>query len=530
MKYLIFLLISISFVSCSESFEIENSGIIPEPSEVSFSTGSFKFGDNLNFIFAKSDTVLGNQVELFLREINSISGEDFKIKGSGLLSKKIILELSETTMDHEAYKLIITPGKILIEASDHHGIHNALQSLKQLVLLNERKEGEIKIPSMEINDSSRFNYRGMHLDVCRHFMTTEEVKKYIDYLSMYKFNKFHWHLTEDQGWRIEIKKYPKLTEVGAWRNETLVGHGRNRPRVFDGNPHGGFYTQEEVKEIVKYASDRYVEVIPEIELPGHARAAIAAYPWLGVTGEEIDVMTFWGVSPYIFMPSEETFEFLENVLTEVAELFPSEYIHIGGDEAVKTQWENSKDVQALIKKLNLKDEHELQSWFITRIETFLNSKGKKIIGWDEILEGGLAPNATVMSWRGEEGGVAAAKMGHNVIMTPNEYCYFDHYQADKKTEPLAIGGFLPLEKVYDYEPVPAELSEEEAKYILGAQANVWTEYIPDFSHVEYMIFPRMLAMSEVVWTNPEDKNWEQFKTKLKGQEKIWDLMGINYFR
>ncbi|MCF8381725.1 MAG: beta-N-acetylhexosaminidase [Bacteroidales bacterium] len=528
MKYLFFILMSLSLVSCSESFEIKNSGIIPEPAEVILLKGSFMFTDNLKYVFPESDSVIRKQLELFLYEINSISGKEFKIKNTGTFSKKIIIRLIEAKTNPEAYTLIITPGKILIEASDHHGIHNALQSLKQLVLLNDR-EGEIIIPSMEIIDLPRFTYRGMHLDVCRHFMTLAEVKKYIDYLSMYKFNTFHWHLTEDQGWRIEIKKYPKLTEVGAWRKETLVGHGRTRPQVFDGIPYGGFYTQNEVKEIVAYATDRYIEVIPEIELPGHARAAIASYPQLGVTGEDIDVMTYWGISPHIYMPSEETFGFLENVLSEVAELFPSNYIHIGGDEALKTQWENSKEVQDLIKKLNLKDEHELQSWFISRIETFLNKKGKKIIGWDEILEGGLAPNATVMSWRGEEGGIAAAKMGHNVIMTPNEYCYFDHYQADKESEPLAIGGFLPLEKVYNYEPVPGELNEEESKFILGAQANVWTEYIPNFKHVEYMIFPRMLAMSEVDWTAPELKNWGIFSEKVKEHEKILDKMGVNYF-
>jgi hexosaminidase len=309
-----------------------------------------------------------------------------------------------------------------------------------------------------------------------------------------------------------------------------VGHLGDSVRKYDGEKYCGFYTQEEIREVVQYAADRFITVVPEIEMPGHAQSAIASYPWLGVTGENPGVKEEWGISPWIFKPSEETFTFLENVLSEVIELFPSEYIHIGGDEAIKEQWKESAFVQNKIKELELKDEHELQSWFIQRIEKFLNSKGRKIIGWDEILEGGLAPNAAVMSWRGEEGGIKAARMGHYAVMTPTSHCYFDFYQADPETEPLAIGGFTPIMKVYNYDPVPDELGPEEAKYILGAQANVWTEYISDFERVEYMIFPRMLAMSEVTWTQPERKNEDAFRKKVLSHEKIFEQLGIHYSR
>ncbi len=368
----------------------------------------------------------------------------------------------------------------------------------------------------------------MHLDVSRHMYPVEFIKKYIDALAMLKMNTFHWHLTDDQGWRIEIKKYPKLQEVAAYRKETLIGHYSNQPHQFDGKKYGGYYTQEEVKDIVAYAQKRFITVIPEIEMPGHSQAAIAAYPELGCSGEQVEVATKWGVFEDIYCPKEETFKFLENVLDEVVALFPSEYIHIGGDEAPKTQWKNSSESQALIKSEGLKDEHELQNYFITRMEKYLNSKGKQIIGWDEILEGGLAPNATVMSWRGTNGAVEAAKSGHNVVMTPTSHCYFDYYQSDNDDEPTAIGGYLPLEKVYGFNPIPEELNSEEAKYILGAQGNIWTEYMPTSEQAEYMAFPRILAMSEVVWTNAENKNYEDFVSRVENFHKRLDVLDINY--
>jgi hexosaminidase len=410
------------------------------------------------------------------------------------------------------------------------GIFYGLKSLEQIILTSPENGKNIKIASMYIEDAPRFKWRGMHLDVGRHFMPVEDVKSYIDYMALYKFNTFHWHLTEDQGWRIEIKKYPELTKVAAWRDSTLSGHYSDKPVVYNTNKYGGFYTQEEIKEVVEYAAKRFITVVPEIEMPGHAQAAIAAYPELGVSKENVNVKTEWGISPWIYMPSETSFAFLEDVLTEVIELFPSEYIHIGGDEAIKDQWKESAEVQKIIKNLGLKDEHELQSYFIQRIEKFLNSKGRKIIGWDEILEGGLAPNATVMSWRGEAGGIAAAKLKHDVIMSPVNYCYFDYYQAEPQNEPLAIGGYLPLDSVYLYDPVPMELSSDEAKYILGVQANVWTEYIPDFSQVEYMIFPRILAMSEIAWSMPCGKNLNEFHSRVDLHENLFKRLGVNYWK
>jgi hexosaminidase len=343
---------------------------------------------------------------------------------------------------------------------------------------------------------------------------------------MYKMNTFHWHLTEDQGWRIEIKKYPKLTEVGAWRNGTMAGHYSEQR--YDTIRYGGFYSQEDVKEIVAYAAQHHVTIVPEIEMPGHALAALAAYPQYSCTGGPFEVAKGWGVFEDVFCPKEETFKFLEDVLTEVCALFPGKYIHIGGDECPKVRWKESEYCQQLMKREGLKDEHELQSYFVQRIEKFLNSKGKQIIGWDEILEGGLAPNAAVMSWRGIDGGIAAAKQKHNVVMSPGSHCYFDQYQDNPEQEPLAIGGYISLEKVYSYEPAPAELSEEEKKYILGAQGNVWSEYIPDFSHVEYLAMPRMCALAEVLWMQPAIKDENNFLLRLKEHFNLLDKMGVNY--
>lgn len=505
--------------------------IIPEPQKMEIDAGYFHLNDNTSIVYDEKNEEIDGMVKSFC---NAVEGECEIRPGSDSdnpLQNRIKIKLDNSLdIPDEGYTLKIKKQKIDISASSLSGIFYGLQSLKQLIFENmEIGIHPVFLPKLTIEDFPRFSWRGMHLDVCRHFIPVEDVKKYLDYMALYKFNKFHWHLTDDQGWRIEIKQYPLLTEIGAWRDETMVGNFSNQPLTYDGKKHGGFYTREEIKEVVNYAADRFIEVIPEIEMPGHAKAAIAAYPWLGVTGEKIEVKKEWGISPYIYNPSEKTFEFLENVLSEVIELFPSEYIHIGGDEAIKDQWEESEKVQKLIKDLGLKDEHELQSWFIHRIEKFLNSKGKKLIGWDEILEGGLAPNATVMSWRGEAGGIAAAKMRHDVVMSPTSYCYFDYYQAKPiDEEPLAIGGYLPLEKVYSFDPVPDTLTREEAKHILGAQANVWTEYIPDFKQVEYMIFPRMLAMAEVTWTLPEKKDEVNFMKRVKDHQNIFEVLGVNY--
>ena len=386
------------------------------------------------------------------------------------------------------------------------------------------------IPAARIEDAPRFAYRGLHLDVGRHFFPVAFIKKYIDAMSAFKLNTFHWHLTEDQGWRLEIARSPELTRVGAWRAETIVGPARNGSKGYDGVPHGGFYTQAEAREVVTYARDRGITVLPEIEMPGHALAAIASYPELGCVPGPFAVRTTWGISDEVLCPSEETFAFLEGVLEEVLDIFPSELVHIGGDEAPKVRWKASPVAQAVIAREGLKDEDELQSWFIRRIERFLNAHGRRLVGWDEILEGGLAPNATVMSWRGIAGGIAAAKQGHDVIMCPEADLYFDHYQGPEDREPLAHGGMTTLEDTYRYEPVPAELTAEEARHVLGPQGNVWTEYMPTLEQVEYMAYPRALALAEIAWSAKEARDWDGFQARLPAALALLDQLGIGYRR
>jgi hexosaminidase len=386
---------------------------------------------------------------------------------------------------------------------------------------------------VSIEDAPRFPWRGAHLDAGRHFMPTGFVKKFIDLLALHKMNTFHWHLTDDQGWRIEIKKYPKLTTVGAWRTESVIGRqqAQRDPAQwkFDGEPHGGYYTQDDVREVVAYAKARHITIVPEIEMPGHAVAAIAAYPELGVTGESIPVATHWGIYDDILNADPATIGFMQDVLTEVMDLFPGPYIHIGGDEAAKAKWKASSRIQARIKELGAGDENGLQSWFIRQMDDFLTARGRRLIGWDEILEGGLAANATVMSWRGTKGGIAAAQAGHDVVMAPNSHTYFDYYQSrDTAAEPIAIGGFLPLETVYSYEPVPAEIDAEHAKHVLGAQGQLWTEYMRDPRRVEYMAFPRMSALSEVVWTPAAGKDYADFRARLETHLKRLKALDVNY--
>jgi hexosaminidase len=423
----------------------------------------------------------------------------------------------------EGYELIASPSGVTIRGASPAGLFYGLQTLRQLLPV----DGSGRIPTVTIRDAPRFPYRGMHLDVGRHLFPVAFIKRYIDLLARYKLNTFHWHLTDDQGWRLEIRAFPRLTTVGAWRRETVVGN-QLRPYVGDGRPYGGFYTQDQVREVVAYAAARHVTVIPEIELPGHSKAALAAYPDLACTDGPFEVATTWGVHEDIFCPSERTFAFLEAVLGEVLELFPSPYIHIGGDEVPKRRWKESAVAQEVMRREGLKNEGELQSWFIRRVEAFLRSRGRRLIGWDEILEGGLAPDATVMSWRGVSGGVAAARQRHDVIMTPGSYLYFDHYQGAPPGEPLAIGGYTTLERVYAFEPVPPELTPEEARHVLGAQANVWTEYIPTPEQVEYMAFPRMLALAEVVWTPVAERDWRDFARRLPDQLARLDGMQVNY--
>ncbi len=438
-----------------------------------------------------------------------------------------------------AHEIEITGSSVTISGDNAAGVFYGIQSLLQL--LPHSKNQALDIPQLSLSDQPRFAYRGMHLDVGRHFFSVDFIKKYIDFIALHKLNIFHWHLTEDQGWRIEIKKYPNLTAIGAFRNGTITGKYPGESNT--NTRYGGFYTQNQIKEIVQYASDRFVEIIPEIELPGHASAAIAAYPELSCFPKEStqypdktpwngskegkQVQQTWGIFEDVLVPSEYTFNFLENVFNEVIQLFPSKYIHIGGDECPKASWKRSDFCQQLIKEKGLKDEHGLQSYFIQRIEKYLNSKGKQIIGWDEILEGGLAPNATVMSWRGEKGGIEAAKQNHAVIMTPGEWMYFDHKQT-KNEDSITIGGFTPIQKVYSYEPIPNGLSAEEEKKILGAQANMWTEYMTNTAKVEYMLFPRISALSEVLWSKKENKNWGDFEKRLQNQFKRYNWLGIHF--
>jgi len=524
-KKIVVLFVFISFLSnCkSEEYVSEIPQIIPTPNTLTINEGYFLFDRTIGISYDDTFKISGDFLRKYLQKGSAIKLND---------SNDIQFKLDDTIENPEGYQLDIQPHKIIISAKTDQGAFYAVQTLRQL-LPPEFENGSfseenLSIQCITIKDAPEFQYRGMHLDVGRHMFSVDFIKHYIDALALLKMNTFHWHLTEDQGWRIEIKKYPKLQDIAAYRNETLIGHYSDQPHQFDGQRYGGFYTQEDVKAIVAYAKSRHVTVIPEIELPGHAQAAISAYPNLGCTGEQVDVATKWGVFEHIYCSKEETFQFLENVLDEVVTLFPSEYIHIGGDEAPKTNWKTCDQCQNRIKEEGLKDEHELQNYFITRIEKYLNSKGKKIIGWDEILEGGLAPNATVMSWRGTKGAIEAAKQKHNVIMTPTSHCYFDYYQSTNPDEPTAIGGFLPLEKVYNFNPIPSELSASASKYILGAQGNIWTEYMATEDQVEYMAFPRMLAMSEVVWSKNENKDYPDFVKRIEHFNKRLDVLDINY--
>ncbi|WP_299523238.1 family 20 glycosylhydrolase [Winogradskyella sp.] len=537
-KTFVVIIISLALWSCKphtksnssgEVLNEETNGVIPKPNQSISAQWRFILNNDTGINYDPRLSVSAQFLKNYIE-----NGSRIKLKNND----KIAFIYEDTISHNEGYVLEILPDSIKVKASSDKGAFYAVQTLRQL-LPTEFEDGSynenyVALASKIITDQPQFGYRGMHLDVGRHMYSVDFIKKYIDALAMLKMNTFHWHLTEDQGWRIEIKKYPKLQEIAAFRNETLIGHYSDQPHQFDGKRYGGYYTQEQIKDIVAYAQERFVTIIPEIEMPGHSQAAIAAYPELGcasrasATNKKIKVATKWGVFEEVYCPSEKTFKFLEDVIDEVVELFPGKYIHIGGDEAPKTRWKNCEYCQRLIKEKGLKDEHGLQSYFIERMEKYINSKGKQIIGWDEILEGGLAPNATVMSWRGMNGAIEAAKAGHNVVMTPTSHCYFDYYQSENEDEPLAIGGFLPLEKVYGFNPIPKELSKADSKYVLGAQGNVWTEYMPTEDQVEYMAFPRILAISEVLWSNSEQKNYSDFVSRLEKFHKRLDALHISY--
>lgn len=525
---------SILLVSCSTQETVEaDYGVIPLPQQVEVTEGrAFILSGSTKIVYPKDNTNLQRVAGFLSDYIRFATGKSLQVTDQEVEANCIVLQTSLEHTNKEAYQLEVNEQQILIKGASDAGTFYGVQTLRKSITADADKR-DIAFPPVKIDDYPRFGYRGMMLDVGRHLFPLEFIKEYIDILALHNINRFHWHLTEDQGWRIEIKQYPELTVKGSQRKETVIGKNSGK---FDGKPYGGFYTQEEAREIVAYARDRFITVVPEIDLPGHMLGALTAYPHLGCTGGPYETGTQWGVFDDVLCAgNEEVFTFLEGVLTEIVDIFPSEYIHIGGDECPKVRWKECPKCQARIKELGLKADAEhskedrLQSYVIARVEKFLNSKGRRIIGWDEILEGGLAPNATVMSWRGVEGAIAAAKLGHDAIMTPSSHLYFDHYQTtDVANVPLAIGGYSPVSKVYNFDPIPSKLTAEEAARIIGVQANLWTEYIPTTQQVEYMLMPRIDALAEVQWTMPEKKDYDQFLPRLFRMLKYYDKKGYNY--
>ena len=497
--------------------------IVPRPESLTVGRGRFVI--NANTVIY-TDAASADIARRFAAALLPATGLAIPVRVGAAPAAGIVVERSArlTRLGDEGYELSVTARRVSVRAKERAGVFYGLQTIRQLLPPQVFREAKVDsvawaIPAVRIVDRPRFAWRGAHLDVGRHFMPKEFVKKYIDLIALQKMNTFHWHLTEDQGWRLEIRKYPRLTQVGAWRTQTVVGRQNSRTDSttwkFDGQRHGGFYTQDDAREIVAYARDRFVNVVPEIEMPGHALAAIASYPVLGVTGQPADVGTRWGVYANILNADSSTVRFMQDVLTEVMELFPSRFIHVGGDEADKALWKTSPRIQERIKELGLKDEHELQSWFIQQMDAFLTAHKRRLVGWDEILEGGLAPGATVMSWRGTQGGIDAARAGHDVVMAPTSHTYFDYYQSQNTAgEPLAIGGFVPLQMVYSFEPVPSELEPQYRAHILGGQGQIWTEYLAGPKQVEYMAFPRLTALAEVLWTTPARKDYRDFLGRL----------------
>ncbi len=506
--------------------------VVPMPKVVKANQGgSFKLDAQTLITYPKTDRELHKSAEYLAQYIKEQTGLKLLVSTMPAQRNCIRLTASLKNTNPEAYNIRVNSDIVLIDGASAAGVFYGVQTLRKALPLGTTSQ--VIIPGTEVNDEPRFSYRGAHLDVSRHFVTVDSIHRFIDMLALHNINRFHWHLTDDQGWRIEIKKYPLLTKVGSKRDQTVIGHNSGK---YDGKPYGGYYTQKQIKEIIKYAADRYITIIPEIDLPGHMQAALAAYPELGCTGGPYKVWEIWGVSDNVLCAgNDKTFEFINNVLDEVVKLFPSTYIHVGGDECPKTQWQKCSKCQARIQAEGLQAdgkhtaEERLQSYVIKRAENHLNKLGRQMIGWDETLEGGLAPNATVMSWRGEAGGIEAAKQKHDVIMSPNTYLYFDYYQTDDtKNEPEAIGGFLPIERVYSYEPMPASLTPEEQKYIIGVQANCWTEYMKTYRQVEYMELPRMAALCEVQWSQPEHKNFKDFMQRLPRLLDVYRQQNYNY--
>ena len=527
--------IGLLFAQCTPAPTAQaNYEVIPMPQSITLSNSDNQFvlhsGTLISYTSGNED--MARNAQFLQTYLADQLGYTLRIE-PGIASEGIVLKLNEGQAS-EGYTITVDADRVLVEATSPAGIFYGIQTIRKAVPVE--MGAVVGFPAGVITDAPRFAYRGAHLDVCRHFFSVDSVKTYIDMLVLHNMNKFHWHLTEDQGWRMEIKQFPKLTEIGSVRNGTMIRKDWNSN---DSIQYGGFYTQDECREIVKYAADRYITVIPEIDMPGHMVAAVTAYPELGCTGGPYEVRTIWGVSEELLCAgNEKVYDFVDKVLDEVMDVFPSKDIHIGGDECPKTEWEKCPKCQSKIKALGLKKddrftaEQKLQAYFTKHVDEYLTKHGRNAIGWDEILEGGVSENATVMSWRGESGGIEAARLKHRVIMTPNTYCYFDYYQSkDCDNEPFAIGGFLPIKHVYDYEPLPANLTPEEQSYIWGVQCNVWTEYIPTFSHVQYMMLPRGAALSEVQWSLPEAKDYEKFKNeRLPRLIKIYELYGYNYSR
>jgi hexosaminidase len=507
--------------------------VIPKPLNHVRSEGAFEVGPETAIITDRETSATGRLLAGRLRQATGHALPVLENEPARDDAIIFTLDAAARNLGGEGYRLVITPRRITVRALQPAGAFYGSITLQQLLppdLFSERPAKGVAwtIPCGRIEDRPRFGWRGALIDVARYYQPKAELLKFIDLLALHKMNSLQLHLTDDQGWRIEIRKYPRLTEVGSLRKETLVGHHNDKPMKFDGKPHGGFYTQEELREIVAYAEARFINVVPEIEMPGHAQAAITAYPKLGNVSEPLELRTFWGVSKNIFNVNEETILFLQDVLDEVMEIFPSRYIHVGGDEVPKDQWKESAAAQARRVELGLKDEKELHGYFIRRMDAFLTSRGRRLVGWDEILEGGLAPGAVVMSWHGVEGGIAAARARHDCVMAPLTHTYFDYYQSLQPGEPLAMCCHIPLEKVYGYEPVPAELSAEEAKHVLGLQGQLWTEYMPTEGILEYMAFPRLTALAEVAWSAAEEKDYEDFLERLLVHEERLSGLRVNF--
>lgn len=528
------ILFSTCFYACSEKRTLNSDyEIIPKPLDVNCKgDASFLLKDGVAVIYPENNQKMQDNAEFLVDYVEKQTGVKLTSHAGMPVDGAICLTLDLSDDNAEAYKLIVNDKRVCISGASEAGVFYGIQTLRKS--LPVAQDINVNLSAVEIYDKPRFAYRGAMLDVARHFYTVDEVKTFIDMLALHNINRFHWHLTDDQGWRIEIKKYPKLMSVASERKETVVG--RWYSGIYDGKPYGGYYTQDELRDVIDYAAKRHITIIPEVDLPGHMQAALTAYPELGCIGGPYEVRTIWGVSQDVLCVGNDfTLQFVKDVLSEVADIFPSEYIHIGGDECPKVRWEKCPKCQERIKSLGLKSdakhtkEQRLQSYMIQEAAKYLKEKGKRIIGWTEILEGGLVPDATLMSWIGESGGIEAAHQHHDVIMTPNTYLYFDYYQSKKvEDEPLAIGGYLPIEKTYNYEPMPKELTEEEQQYIKGVQANLWTEYIPIFSQVQYMVLPRLGAAAEVQWTDPSKKDYKDFLRRVPHLVAVYDCYGWNY--